>query len=676
VPGAIHSDARLGGTKGAIEILLDRYTGVTFDEARREVTVQAGCRFGADSCDPTGRATEDAGLCAQLDRRGWALPNMGGVSHPTVAGFLSTGSAGGSIAHGLHDAVVALRLVDGRGDVHTLSREQDPEGFAAAGVGLGLLGIISSVTFACAPRFDVIGSEQVMALGEAPMDVFADDARGLAAFFAATPYARLLWWPQVDKLVVWTARPMAPSDYGGDRGPAWALRPRPYQAFPRVFGTDAPVQAAAGGALVALGRWRTSLEDRVAAPLRGVARRIGRAVWARKLEAKVIDAFVLSEETPRPFWDSWHRSLPMDDQIDERWMPTTFFEVWVPIERAGEAMRRVRSLYERSPHLAGQFAVELYGAGESPFWLSPSHGGARVRINVFWLERHGEDPRGEVLPAFLSALADLDPRLHWGKLLPRDLGAFSKHAAQSYARWNDFERVRARFDPDEVFATEYWRAARGETASAADTKAPWPMDRRFDGGASGGKWPLAFPMRQADPSLLQRARFVIDVQQYVAAPPSVVHACFVDVSRYGEWLPSFVRADWITEPNRMGDGGVFDESLEFMTIRVKTIEDVPGVRWVAVVLASSLPLGTEMIEQVDFDAAADGGTDVRWRVAYELPPMLVPFDGMVSPLFSAFFASGLSALAGHVTSQVSSKALWPAERAGKPVTPMANVEVS
>src|SRR5204863_5953310 len=114
----------------------------------------------------SGRAGVRAGLCWQLEQRGWALPITAGVTRQTVAGFLMTGSAGGSRTLGLDRQVVALRLIDARGDVHEVSPDSDL--FGAAGVSLGLLGIVSTVTFQCVESFDVEGVETVVRAEEGP----------------------------------------------------------------------------------------------------------------------------------------------------------------------------------------------------------------------------------------------------------------------------------------------------------------------------------------------------------------------------------------------------------------------------------------------------------------------------------------------------------------------------
>ncbi|MEJ7734627.1 MAG: D-arabinono-1,4-lactone oxidase, partial [Polyangiaceae bacterium] len=373
-----------------------------------------------------------------------------------MAGLLATGAGGGSVRHGLHDAVVALRLVDGTGAVHALSADDDPARFLAAGVAMGLLGVVSTMTLQCVPRFDVIGSESTSTVARAFFDLCGSGAGSLEAFLRDTEYARVLWWPQrgVDKLVVWQARRMVAADYGDETGAAWALRARPYRAFDPVLGSTLPLQAVAGAALSLLGGWRSALSQ-VAGPLLGAAlTALAERIGLPRLESALIDGFVPEDRGgPKRFWDSWHRALPMDDEIDERLLPTAFTEIWLPLEHTGEAMRRLRDLYRDDPAAAGSFVTELYAAGPSPFWMSPAHGGAMLRINLFWLEKNPGDPREQFFPRIWALFEDLSPRLHWAKLVPLDARAAGRTLAPSFAHWQDFLRVRAELDPDGLFLT-------------------------------------------------------------------------------------------------------------------------------------------------------------------------------------------------------------------------------
>jgi hypothetical protein len=103
-----------------INILMDKMRAVSFDDDQMQVTVGAGCHLGASPDDPTGTATVEKSLFYQLDRKGWAFPDTGGIIHQTVGGFLSTGSSGGSVSHSVGKSVVAARLIDGSGTLHEL----------------------------------------------------------------------------------------------------------------------------------------------------------------------------------------------------------------------------------------------------------------------------------------------------------------------------------------------------------------------------------------------------------------------------------------------------------------------------------------------------------------------------------------------------------------------------
>ena len=447
---AIFSDARLRGAGEAVDLVLDLLDGVHFDAPRLQVSVAAGCRFGHDPRDRSGRATEARGLCAQLEARGWALPVLAGVSHQTVAGFFATGSCGGSLQHALDRAIVGLRLIDGTGQLHVLTPATTPALFAAAGVSLGLLGIVTGVTLQCEPRYDIIGEEAITTRSAAAVDLFADDGpRCLAAFLRAHAYARLLWWPQpgVDKLVVWTAR----------REPGEPGEPRPYQAFPRVLGSDVVVQKLAGLGMRGLDAWHTAARA-MPRPLRAAT---------DPLRGALVNAFVPADAAgPRQFRDTWWRGLPMDDQIDERVMPVDFVEVWLPMAHAAEAMRRLRALHERTGwDLAVNAPIEVYAGAASRFSLSPGHGGDRVRINVFWPRFNREDPRAGSFAAHVAALADLGARFHWAKHVPASFGPAQAHAA--YPEWPAFLHLRAALDPDQLFLTARWRHITGVAPAGA-----------------------------------------------------------------------------------------------------------------------------------------------------------------------------------------------------------------
>lgn len=282
-----------------ISVVLDRYT--TVFEARadpgdpdaRLVEVQAGCHIGISPHRPVQeRVVErpershvrapspwhdgswERSLTAVLHHRdGLALPDLGGISHQTISGYLSTGSSGGTVKWSLHDAIVKMRVIDAFGKVVELARDgDDPDWFRAAGVGMGLCGVVSTVTLRCVPSYDIIGRETISAARRAAdLDFYGDrpDSKlpSLEQFLLDTDYARLMWWPQrrFDRLVVWQAQ----------RAPFDPRRPlRPYREV-----TPLPVasQVAASFIYTLLGNLDTP--DRAVAAVARARRQRPAAAW-------------------------------------------------------------------------------------------------------------------------------------------------------------------------------------------------------------------------------------------------------------------------------------------------------------------------------------------------------------------------------------------------------------
>jgi FAD/FMN-containing dehydrogenase len=225
---------------GEFTVVLDRYVHVfeaeidPLDPERRLVEVQAGCHIGLAPSRPVqARIVErpagsnvrepspwhagswEHSLTATLHHRDrLALPDLGGISHQTIAGYVSTGSAGGTVKWSIHDAIARLRVIDAAGRVTELTPDgDDPDWFHAAGIGMGLCGVISTITFRCIPTFDIVGRESVSAARRSnDLDFYGDRPTSrlpsLEQFLIDTDYARLMWWPQrnFDRLVVWQAR--------------------------------------------------------------------------------------------------------------------------------------------------------------------------------------------------------------------------------------------------------------------------------------------------------------------------------------------------------------------------------------------------------------------------------------------------------------------------------------
>ena len=113
---------------------------IVIDKDRAIVTVPAGMKYGA--------------LAVALHDRGWALHNMASLPHISVAGAIATATHGSGVGNGnLATAVRGFEIVLPDGNIKKVTSE-DPD-FAGFVVGLGLVGIVTTVELAIEPTFNI-----------------------------------------------------------------------------------------------------------------------------------------------------------------------------------------------------------------------------------------------------------------------------------------------------------------------------------------------------------------------------------------------------------------------------------------------------------------------------------------------------------------------------------------
>ena len=140
--GSGHSFSPVADTDGELVRLDGLPRILEVDSALRTVTVGGGLTYGD--------------VAPALHAAGLALPNMGSLPHISVAGASSTGTHGsGDSNRVLAASVVALELVTADGSLLELRREDDPDRFPGAVVALGTLGIVTRLTLAAVPGFQI-----------------------------------------------------------------------------------------------------------------------------------------------------------------------------------------------------------------------------------------------------------------------------------------------------------------------------------------------------------------------------------------------------------------------------------------------------------------------------------------------------------------------------------------
>jgi xylitol oxidase len=138
--GSRHSFSTCADTTGVLIDTRDLAAGIELDSDAGTVRVGAGTTY--------------AELAVVLERAGRALPNLASLPHISVAGATQTGTHGsGPTNPSLASSVAAFDIVRADGEPETLTASH-PE-FDASVVGIGALGIVTSLTLATVPTFTV-----------------------------------------------------------------------------------------------------------------------------------------------------------------------------------------------------------------------------------------------------------------------------------------------------------------------------------------------------------------------------------------------------------------------------------------------------------------------------------------------------------------------------------------
>ena len=379
--GSGHSFTSAAATNGRM-IRLENLSGILhIDRASCQVTVGAGTRL--------------SDLNMLLHAEGLALANLGDIAYQTVAGAISTSTHGtGKALTGLAGQVVAMKLVNGQGEIIECSKSLNPHIFDVARVSVGALGIITEYTLQAVPSFRLRALEQPMRL-----DDVLENAHDLAS---AHDHFEFFWIPHTK----------------------WALTKRnnrtedELQPLPRVKGwiEKTFMENYAFGALCRVGRARPSLIPRLATALPSSGSR------------EYVDQSFKIFASPRivRFYEMEHA---------------------LPVEALVPALREIRAMVDRKGYLLN-FPVEVRFTKGDDVPLSTAFGrdSAYIAVHVY---------KGMECEPFFRDVEDIlrayDARPHWGKMHYRDAEELSK----LYPRWDEFIALRNQLDPQRTFSNVY-----------------------------------------------------------------------------------------------------------------------------------------------------------------------------------------------------------------------------
>ena len=380
--------------------------------AAHDVALDLGGWTGVTAADlDTGLVTVRSGttlhaLNAELDRLGLAMTNLGDIDAQTIAGAISTGTHGtGARFGGISTQVAGLDLVLADGSVVSCSAGERPDLFAAARVGLGALGVISTVTLHTEQAFVLAAEERPEPLDE----VLA----ALDENCAANDHFEFYWFPYGPNAL--TKR--------NNRLPAGS-EPAPLSPA-RQFVEYRLMENTAFGALCRLGRAVPKLVPAL-----------------NKLSSSAL--------SPRSYSDVSHRVFAT--HRDVRFVES---EYAIPRAALGEVLAELRA---RVPRLADpvMFPVEVRVAAADDIWLSTAYERDSAYLAV---HQFVGMPYREYFDLFESVAGAVGGRPHWGKMHTLDAAALRER----YPRFDEFVALRAKLDPAGTFTNPYLDRVLGKT---------------------------------------------------------------------------------------------------------------------------------------------------------------------------------------------------------------------
>lgn len=336
-------------------------------------------------------------LNATLAAHGLALENLGDITAQTVAGAIATATHGtGARLPNLSAQVEALELVLADGTTLTCSAsDPDPDTYLAARVGVGALGVVTEVTLRCVPAFTLHGVDRWAPLDET-LARFDEHA-------AANDHFEFYVFPH-------TRRALTRTNNRVDGPPRRRARARAW--FDDILMANHALHA-----FCRAGRAVPSLIPRI-----------------NRLITRVGGSREVVDRSDRVF-------------ATARLVRFTEMEYALPRAHTVPALREVLAMVEER-RLRIPFPIEVRVVASDDAFLSPVHGRESGYIAVHMFEGMAWRPYFDAVERIMDRF---DGRPHWGKRH----GQTAATLRPRYPRWDRFQAVRSRLDPDGRFGNMY-----------------------------------------------------------------------------------------------------------------------------------------------------------------------------------------------------------------------------
>ncbi len=377
--------------EGGHMLKLDQMTSIDVQPDMKRVTVQGGAVM--------------SDIQNALGKQNLTLDNIGSIVTQTAAGYTGTGTHGSGTPL-LSTFIEEMQLVDGRGEVRTLSPSQDPELFSAARVHLGCLGVVTEITFKCIDTFDLEERLEIVPFDHALAD--------LDMYLAENDYVKLWWLPYTDVIQV----------YLFNRTNAKRTIPRPTEL---------------------MDKWGLSTYS-----FSGLLS-LTRAVPA-------ITPFVLNSLQSLYFTPRRRVNLSTNLFNIGKMIPIhSESEYAIPLDKAAKAIDRVAQIVRGSTtEYRVNFPLEVRFVPGDDIPMSPATGRDSCYLGGYvastkWTRPYHRD--------FEELMREYAGRPHWGKLFSRTSHDF----AELYPQYSQFDELRRQCDPNKIFRNIFVEKVFGES---------------------------------------------------------------------------------------------------------------------------------------------------------------------------------------------------------------------
>ena len=390
VIGSGHSCSKIAVIEGGYLIDLKSYNKViNFDIENLLVTVQAGISL---------KTIAEFALENHL-----AMENLGTIVDQTISGAISTGTHGSGLTKGSVDqSIVAFTVVLANGKLKIFDKRIQPEEFYTAVVGLGALGIISTVTVQLVPNYNLKINTETLTFNQMIEQItvapFKDE------------FMRFWWAPHTNKVQYWKASKTSDKPDKINKFSNWITD---------IF---------KGNMLHEFGLWLTSYNKK---KIPGLNKFMFKLLLEEKVENRVTT-----------FLDGFTLPILVKQKV---------MEYGIPIEEAALVLKKIHDLLEQK-QLKVHMPIEVRFAPKNDAALSMAAGRETCYIGIIAYKPYGKTiDFGSYFEDVHHVFTAHKGRPHWAKVT-----YYSKEELSSiYPDYQKFSELREQLDPNGMFMNEY-----------------------------------------------------------------------------------------------------------------------------------------------------------------------------------------------------------------------------